>query len=84
MWEPCLPNRKCPEAGKNTRRRYAKGTPCWGVERSHSWLNRFRRLLIRWERREDTYLAMLHFACAVITWSAHFPFSGRTLGVGSE
>ena len=22
----------------------------WGLERSHSWLNRFRRLLIRWEK----------------------------------
>jgi putative transposase len=40
----------------------------WVVERTHSWLNRFRRLLVRWEKREDTYLAMLHFACGLITW----------------
>lgn len=40
----------------------------WPVERSHSWLNRFRRILVRWEKRADTYLAMLHFACAIITW----------------
>ena len=39
----------------------------WVVERIHSWLNRFRRLLIRWENRLDNYLAMLHFACAWIT-----------------
>jgi hypothetical protein len=31
-------------------------------------MNRFRRVLIRWEKRVDTYLAMLHFACALITW----------------
>ena len=31
----------------------------WVVERSHSWLNRFRRLLIRWDKRLDNYLAML-------------------------
>ena len=42
----------------------------WVVERSHSWLNRFRRLLIRWEKRLDNYLAMLHFACAWITYRA--------------
>ena len=40
----------------------------WVVERAHSWLSRFRRLLVRWEKREDTYLAMLHFACGAITW----------------
>ncbi|CAM5494654.1 IS5 family transposase ISAzo38 [Alcaligenes phenolicus] len=40
----------------------------WVVERTHSWLNRFRRLLVRWEKREDTYLAMLQFACGLITW----------------
>jgi transposase len=31
-------------------------------------LNRFRGVLIRWAKRVDTYLAMLHFACALITW----------------
>jgi putative transposase len=40
----------------------------WVVERSHSWLNRFRRILVRWEKRADTYLALLHFALGIITW----------------
>jgi putative transposase len=40
------------------------------VERIHSWLNRFRRLLIRWEKKTENYLAMLHFACAWITFRA--------------
>ena len=40
----------------------------WVVERTHSWMNRFRRLLVRWEKRADTYLAMLHLACGLITW----------------
>ncbi len=43
---------------------------CWVVERTHSWLNRFRRLLIRWEKKVDNYVAMLHFACAWITFRA--------------
>ena len=40
----------------------------WVVERTHSWLHRFRRILIRWEKRPDTDLAMLHFALGLITW----------------
>ena len=42
----------------------------WVVERTHSWLHRFRRILTRWEKRADTYLAMLQLACALITWRA--------------
>ena len=42
----------------------------WVVERTHSWMNRFRRLLIRWEKKAKNYLAMLHFACALITFRA--------------
>jgi len=42
----------------------------WVVERTHSWINRFRRLLIRWEKKIENYIAMLHFACAWITHRA--------------
>lgn len=42
----------------------------WVVERTHSWLNRFRRLLVRWEKKIENYAAMLHFACAWITFRA--------------
>ncbi|MCX7012414.1 MAG: IS5 family transposase [Candidatus Sumerlaeota bacterium] len=42
----------------------------WVVERTHSWLNRFRRLLIRWEKKKENYLAMLHLACAFISFRA--------------
>lgn len=48
------------EAGFRARR--------WVVERAHSWMNRFRGVWIRWAKRVDTYLAMLYFACALITW----------------
>jgi len=40
----------------------------WVVERTHSWLNQFRRIFIRWERKEENYLAMLYLACAIIVW----------------
>jgi transposase len=42
----------------------------WVVERAHSWMNRYRRLLIRWEKKPDNYLAMLHLACACICFRA--------------
>jgi putative transposase len=38
----------------------------WVVERAHSWMNRFRRLLIRWEKKPENYLAFLHLTCAII------------------
>jgi putative transposase len=36
----------------------------WVVERTHGWLNRSRRLLVRWEKRLENYLAFVHLACA--------------------
>jgi putative transposase len=42
----------------------------WVVERTHAWMNRFRRLLSRWEKTVENYGAMLHFACAWITFRA--------------
>ena len=42
----------------------------WVVERTHSWFNRFRRLLIRWEKKAENYLAFLHFARAWVTFRA--------------
>jgi putative transposase len=53
--------KKAKEAGQKARR--------WVVERTHSWLNRYRRLLVRWEKQGRNYLALLHFACALITWN---------------
>lgn len=42
----------------------------WVVERTHSWMNRFRRLLIRWEKKVANYLALVHLACGWITLRA--------------
>jgi putative transposase len=48
------------EAGFKARR--------WVVERTHSWMNRFRRVLIRWEKKVENYFGMLHLVCAWITY----------------
>ena len=45
----------------------------WVVERTHSWLHRFRSILIRWAKKPANYLALLHFACAIITWRQTLP-----------
>lgn len=42
----------------------------WVVERTHSWMNRFRRVLIRWEKKVENYMAMLELACAFISFRA--------------
>ncbi len=40
----------------------------WVVEVTHSFFNRFRKLLVRFEKKADLYLALIHFSCAVIVW----------------
>jgi IS5 family transposase len=42
----------------------------WVVERTFAWLNRFRRLRVRYERRDDIHLAFTKLACALITFRA--------------
>jgi len=41
----------------------------WVVERTHSWLNRFRGILVRWEKKVENHIAGLHLACAYFTLS---------------
>jgi transposase len=36
------------------------------IERLFAWLHNFRRLVTRWERHVDNFVAMLHLACARI------------------
>jgi transposase len=38
----------------------------WVVERTFAWLQGFRRLAVRYERRADLHLAFLDLACSLI------------------
>ena len=38
----------------------------WVVERTHAWHNRFRRLLVRWEKKNTHYEAFIHLASVLI------------------
>jgi hypothetical protein len=40
----------------------------WVVERTFAWLNQFRRLHVRYEKRADIHEAFLSLGCAVICW----------------
>jgi transposase len=42
----------------------------WGGERTFAWLNQFRRLRVRYEKRANIHEAFLSLGCTLICW--HF------------
>jgi putative transposase len=42
----------------------------WVCARAHSWMNRFRGILIRWDNKAENSIAMLHFALGIIAFRA--------------
>jgi putative transposase len=52
------------EKKRNPRRRARR----WVVERVHSWLNRFRKLLVRYEKTTASYEGLLELACSLIAF----------------
>jgi len=58
------------EEAKALRRHAGAKARRWVVERTHSWLNRYRAALIRWRKKPDNFLATPHFALALITCRA--------------
>lgn len=48
---------------KNVRKHKARR---WVVERTISWLNRCRSILIRWDKKAENYLGMIQLACALL------------------
>jgi putative transposase len=40
----------------------------WVVERTNSWHNRFRKLLVRYEKKVENYLGLVQLACCVIVY----------------
>lgn len=45
----------------------------WVVVVTHSFFNRFRKLLVRYEKKATNYMALLQFACAIIVWHKLIP-----------
>jgi len=59
-----------PRKGEDAQRSHRRNARArrWVVERTHSWTNRARRLLIRWEKKAANYLVFLHLQFALTTW----------------
>lgn len=58
------------EAPKEIKKAARKKARRWVVERAHSWMNRFRAILIRWNKKAENYIALLHFALGIIAFRA--------------
>lgn len=50
------------------RRDPTKKARRWVVEVCHSWFNRFRKLLVRYEKLERSFVALNHLAAAIIAF----------------
>ena len=46
----------------------AKRAKRWIVEVAHSWFNRFRKLLVRYEKLDRSFLALNHLAASIMTF----------------
>jgi hypothetical protein len=55
-------------AKRNTKHGSGLGRWRWVVERTFAWLNQFRRLRVRYEKRADIHEAFLSLGCALICW----------------
>lgn len=66
--EPIIPartnNRVATHQDGRKLRRYKRR---WLIERTHAWLQKFRRLVVRYEYSALNFLALVHMACALVT-----------------
>lgn len=56
-------------ARRNTEPGSGLGVHRWFVEATHSWLFIFRRLRVRYEKRDDIHQAFLIIGCVLICWN---------------
>jgi transposase len=63
----------CPYRKNNRKKKYHDGRKLrrykrrWKVERTFAWLQNFRHLVVRWDRKLTMYQAFFHMACLLIT-----------------
>lgn len=56
------------QEAKAKRRRPERKARRWVVEVCHSWFNRFRKLLVRYEKLDRSFTALNHLAAAIIAF----------------
>ena len=84
LWGATVPNRlitgcsrRCatataPAQGQADVPRQAELVICdKSIERTLAWLNRWRGILIRWDKKPENYLGLLQFACALL-WGRRY------------
>ncbi len=59
-----------PPKGTSKPRRRTRGKKArrWVVERTHSWMNNYRKLRVRYEKKAANFEGLLHLAAALICW----------------
>ena len=57
-----------PRGEERTARAQGTRARRWVVEVGHSWFNRFRKLLVRYEKLHRSYVALNMLAAAIITF----------------
>ena len=65
-YRPHIKQRK--EETEAKRKQPGYKTRRWVVECSHSWFNRFRKILVSFEKTEASYMALLFLAAGLICW----------------
>lgn len=58
--------RRIGEEKLDARGRQSRPARRWKVERGHSWWNACRSILVRWSKRAENYLALIHLQCALL------------------
>ncbi|MGD0829909.1 MAG: transposase [Terracidiphilus sp.] len=53
----------------------------WVVERSHSWFNGYRKILVSFEKTEASFVALLYLASALASWRQTPTICGYALTV---
>ncbi len=56
------------QRGEKKHRSDSRKRRRWVVERTNSWHNRFRKLLVRYEKKSDNYLGLVQLACCMIVY----------------
>ena len=54
------------QEAKELKRDPGKKARRWVVEVAHSWFNRFRKLLVRYEKLDRSFMALNHLAAAIM------------------
>jgi putative transposase len=56
------------EEAQRVKRKAGYKARRWVVERTHSWMNRYRGILVRWSKKAENYIALLHLSFAFIIY----------------